>query len=294
MRVMAGATPLLWARTDDDHSGYWYLSNERADVHVVPPISFDEARHLTTGSVEPDRAWARYFADALDRSSLSPIYRDRMVLAPAQVFLEDGHSRSSGRLPVPPAMWLRETVALPVHGFSHWDLGHHLPPLPTRRFSSESHGRIKALRKLAREGLLPPILMMWFSGLHRYVVLDGHDRLLASLLEGTAPKCVALLETSERSCVADSRRREAVVREVERLVALRTSALEMITRARPGITIDHANHLLVETFDERPTLESRTSAWPLRGGAERWTSEVQRGLSAVERAGSVVDYATIA
>lgn len=291
MRVMAGGTPLLWARIDNDHCGYWHLCNEREEVHVVPPIPFDEARHRPADPVESDRAWAHYFADALERSSFSPIYRDRMILAPADAFLEGGCARSSGRLPVPPVLWLREAMSLPVHGFSHWDFGHHLPPLPTRRFSSESHGRVKALRKLVREGLLPPVLIMWFSGLDRYVILDGHDRLLASLIEGIAPKCIALLETSERLSVADSRRKDAVVREVERLVTLRAAAEPTITRARPGITLDHANHLLIEAFDERPTLEPKTSAWPLEGGADRWTREVQQGLSAIERAGGAVDSA---
>ncbi|AKU94556.1 hypothetical protein AKJ09_01220 [Labilithrix luteola] len=294
MRVMAGPTPLVWARIDNDHYGYWYLCNERADGQVVPPISFDEARQWPADSVEFDRAWARYFADALHHSSLNPLYRDRMFLAPAQVFLEGGSSGSSGRLPVPPVTRLRETLALPVHGFSDWDFGDHLPPLPTRRFSNESHGRIKALRKLVRDGQLPPILMMWFSGLDRYVILDGHDRLLASLIEGQVPKSIALLEVSERPPHSDSRRKDAVVREVERLLALRKAAEPMITRARPGITLDHANHLLVEAFDDRPTLASMTSAWPLHGGSEPWTSEVRMGLSAIDRAVEAVDFDMIA
>uniref|UniRef100_A0A7S3DUN3 Uncharacterized protein n=1 Tax=Entomoneis paludosa TaxID=265537 RepID=A0A7S3DUN3_9STRA len=34
---------------------------------------------------------------------------------------------------------------------------------------------------------LPPLLLYWFSGLDAYLILDGHDRLLAACLEPSVP-----------------------------------------------------------------------------------------------------------
>ncbi|MGB8939405.1 MAG: hypothetical protein WCD21_04060 [Streptomyces sp.] len=34
--------------------------------------------------------------------------------------------------------------------------------------------RVKAYRKQARDGTLPPVLLWWVSGLDCHLVLDGH------------------------------------------------------------------------------------------------------------------------
>ncbi|MGV8637293.1 hypothetical protein ACV35N_35130, partial [Pseudomonas aeruginosa] len=51
----------------------------------------------------------------------------------------------------------------------------------------DDEGRVKWWRKKAREGELPPVLALRLNCLDACVILDGHCRLRAGLLENVAP-----------------------------------------------------------------------------------------------------------
>jgi len=104
-------------------------------------------------------------------------------------------------------------------------------------------GRVKALTKLARDDSLPPVLLWWVGGLQSYVILDGHDRLLAGVEAGVATPMLALSgvlafadarEAARRSDVDEQRFLDAFLREQpdESLLheALATSVLRAIAR----------------------------------------------------------------
>src|SRR5262245_2296289 len=66
MRLMAGESPILWARVESDYYGYWYLQRPLATSSrglVVAPLTAAEARSVEApaGSGEWLRAWARLF-----------------------------------------------------------------------------------------------------------------------------------------------------------------------------------------------------------------------------------------
>jgi hypothetical protein len=126
---------------------------------------------------------------------------------------------------------------------------------------------------------MPPALLMWISGLDRYIVLDGHDRIVAALAEGTLPSVLVLCHMQERERVPDTSRSRAVTEEVARqLVASRSPDL----RPNRPFRVETANRLLVDAFDDRPYLAPVSRAWPLDGGAPRWQSQVSDALRDVE------------
>lgn len=178
---------------------------------------------------------------------------------------------------IPAAVSIGDVTTLPVHGSTEWDIGDSLPPLPLRTLSTETSGRVKAYRKLVRESCLPPVLLLWITGLDRYVILDGHDRLLAALLEGKAPPCMALLGLSEQTYPKDVKRNAAMVAQLERSLALATTPIEG-ARPRRGLEVEDANRLLIEAFDDRPSLYLSTRAWPLVGGEAAWRTQVRDEL----------------
>jgi hypothetical protein len=109
-----------------------------------------------------------------------------------------------------------------------------------RRMSPETSGRVKWWRKKAREGLLPPVLLWRFSGLDSYVVLDGHDRLLAAALEDQPIDSISLVRRQAVS--PEPKCAERLDQEANILLDwdYRTSDKEQSVRA------DLANRMLVE------------------------------------------------
>jgi hypothetical protein len=69
--------------------------------------------------------------------------------------------------------------------------------LPLRPLPAPDAPRVKAYRKHAREGTLAPVLLWWVSFLDGWLLLDGHDRAAAALVEGMQPACVELVRVPD-------------------------------------------------------------------------------------------------
>ncbi|MFE9446302.1 hypothetical protein ACFYO2_47135 [Streptomyces sp. NPDC006602] len=82
-----------------------------------------------------------------------------------------------------------------VHS-SSWEV------LPLRPMPDADDSRVKAFRKQAREGTLPPILLWWVSGLDCHLILDGHARLAAAIAESVEPPLLQLHRTVPRDDLA--------------------------------------------------------------------------------------------
>lgn len=282
MRLVAGGAPLVWARVAPDHCGYWYLRSgapARTLPRAIPPITAAASRKVRgeQGADPWYAAWSRVFLRALQASPRSPLHAGRWWMVPCPTDQrDDPGSRGVGRpWPlIPPAAYLDQLPAQPAHELVMWDFHDALPPLSLRRLSPESDGRVKVWRKAFREGCLPPVLLLWVSGLCRYVLLDGHDRLLAAMLEGHAPPALALLPLAESKPEVDLYQREAITHAIDQLRAAPKISL-------PGpkpFPVEFGNRLLIEAYDDRPSLALVSRAWPLRGGVSGWLGEVQTEL----------------
>jgi hypothetical protein len=272
VRVAIRDTPLLWARIEEDYWGYELL-RARYDQSpgAIPPIPFTLVdRHARNRDGEAfDRTWARAYAEMLADSAASPICDGRWHLGLRQ-------DRFATRLV--PADLVRKIVKQRPFGFVEWDFGDDIYPITLREMSPSDSGRVKAWRKHARAGSLPPILLYWVSGLQAYLVLDGHDRLLAASLEDVSPPALALEAVQEEE--TDQETRDAILQQVTKALAAAEKERarppgERIARASRLMTVDKANELLLYAFAPR-TYASPTRARPLEGGAGQWAREVRR------------------
>src|SRR4051812_41356545 len=167
--------------------------------------------------------------------------------------LGDVRERDAGWLPtgvagrsLPAVCHLDRLVVQPPAAYVAWDFGDALEPLAMRPMSGPDDARVKAWRRASREGHMPPALLMWISGLDRYIVLDGHDRIAAALAEGTRPSVLVLCHMQERERPAQPSRSQAITEEVARqLAASRSPDL----RPNRPFGIESANRLLIEAFD---------------------------------------------
>lgn len=64
--------------------------------------------------------------------------------------------------------------------------------LGTKKEENIDAGRLKWWRKKAKENSLPPILLWYIPPLDSFIIIDGHSRLKASILEGKRPDFVVV------------------------------------------------------------------------------------------------------
>ncbi len=197
LRLSIGAQRLLWAYVVRGTYGVWTLRPDHTtptSPAIVDPIRADDARRIrgTDG-------WMRWFAAALDRSGHSPLRAGTWRLTelravpppPHQRIGPDRFTSPATRLP-PEAYDLRASLQLPRLHYESWGINGSDAVLPLRLPSAPDDGRVKSWRKHARDNTLPPILLWWVGGLQMYVILDGHDRLLAACEERINPQVIAL------------------------------------------------------------------------------------------------------
>lgn len=137
--------------------------------------------------------------------------------------------------------------------------------LPLRELPPEDASRVKAYRKQAADGILPPLLLWWVTAFDGWLLLDGHSRLVAAHAEGVEPPVVELslaMDPDEHAEVIRSAtaQHEQTMASIEREVASGTSCAERAAERMQRAFAD----LVSEGF------AARTRGWLLRGGVPEW------------------------
>ncbi|MFF8359865.1 hypothetical protein ACF063_41140 [Streptomyces chartreusis] len=250
--------PVLLAVVDEQLHGvdFWRTDEYRS---FVPPLRADVGRALA-GS--PER-WAHRFAQYLIDSPDSPLHEGRWLLSHESPLQRWRHADTSHG-----EYWGSMLVDGHPEGYVDWFLhSHSWELLPLRPMPDVDDSRVKAYRKQAREGTLPPVLLWWVSGLDSHLILDGHARLAAAIAESVEPPLLQLHRAVPRDDLA-ARIDEAVgfyEDELARFAELRTihgpSVPDGAATAGPQ---------LVRLLDDLNTAEQPTWAWPLPGGLTQW------------------------
>lgn len=207
-------------------------------------------------------AWSRWFAEALIESRRSPLYASRWRLDPPAAVqrreLPAAHSAASALVAAPCRFELGALRSECIGGL-----------LTLRQRSASSCGRVSSWRKRARDGVCPPVLVLYVQALGKHVLLDGHDRLQACVLEGIEAPYIVLWPERLRP----TRYREADVRSI-------AEAADRILgeQESPSAGLVAGVNAWVMTAFTPWTSETRTRAFPLEGGHAAWEVEVRRRL----------------
>lgn len=276
LRLMSGGQPLLWMRIDAWWEGCGFLRGPAPAPSCLPPLTAAEARGLPHAPATPEwwAAWSHRFVSELG----SLLHAGRWCLRPlVPVPFEEAHPYPSvptvrmGDVLDPPHS-LKEALRFEPFWMDPWDWGWAAwapeqvnmrsgAVLSLRAPSPEGHGRVKAWRKHAKDGTLPPVLLLFFQLVGKWLVVDGHDRLHAALLEGLAPPLLGLWPVVEEALPDNAALKEAVERGVE-------------TGLRARTNIDSANQQLLRAWQTHRR-KAVTRAWPLRGGIPEWQRDVE-------------------
>lgn len=267
MLLRQGDRPLLFARITEAYRGVRFL-RAGGVRSPVSPCRADRARAWAErGPREALARWARAFAADLataTRAGYGPLHRGRWTLTCHEADAWRGQRR-------PPDGWLPLTGEHDGHinWFTTpcaWDV------VPLRALSAPGGARVKAYRKQARDGTLPPVLLWWISGLACHVLLDGHDRLVAALAEEREPPVLVLGVRGDEQVVAAYqgwalRNHADASAHVDGQVAAGGS------QARTGYVA--VNRQLGEALNGIGRMPGRTRAWPHRGGRFGWQRQAE-------------------
>lgn len=251
---------VLLGRQRAQHRGVYYCRTGQYES-PLPAISAGKARGLrqtSDGAGTWAARWTHQFAAWLRAATCGPLHAGRWTLAWGMPnWAVPGH-------------WSRLREVDPDQGHITW-FGYGDPPedardvLPLRRLSAADAHRVKAYRRQHREGVLPPVLLWWVSGLATLLVLDGHDRLTAALAEGAAPDVVVLAPTANPRWISAAQRQP--LREYKERVA-------HLQNGPPGPftadSIAHSGRRLAADLSRIARTEGRTRAWPVPGGRTAW------------------------
>jgi hypothetical protein len=253
-----GGGPVLFARQRVTHRGVHYARTGRY-VSPLPPLRADRAREVaglaTPGSEAWTERWAAYAEARLRTAADGPLHEGDWHLGPAAPdWFVDGN-------------WAKLLAHDPDRGHLTW-FGYDDPDedardlLPLRALSAPDAPRVKAYRRQYREGVLPPVFLWWISGLHSPVVLDGHDRLVAALVEGGRPAVLELSRAIDPALLVAWV--EGPVKEYEhRMASLGDDPLSRVRGANIGRWLTGLMRSL-----ERSAAATR--AWPLAEGVAAW------------------------
>ncbi|WP_157432795.1 MULTISPECIES: hypothetical protein [unclassified Actinoplanes] len=255
-----GDRVVLLGRQRAHHRGVHYCRTGRYES-PLPPITARQARGRWQAGNESGwwaARWTYRYAAWLRTAFYGPLHAGSWTLAWGMPeWTVPGH-------------WSRLHDVDPDQGHITW-FGYGDPSedardiLPLRRLSAVDADRVKAYRRQHREGILPPVLLWWVSGLATLLVVDGHDRLTAALAEGAVPDVVVLAPTADPRWVSAVQRHP--IREYEQRIAhLRNGPTDPFT----GDGIAHAGHRLAANLSRIALTEGRTRAWPMLGGRPTW------------------------
>ncbi|RKG89993.1 hypothetical protein D7W82_05220 [Corallococcus sp. CA049B] len=276
IRLRGAGQTLLWARIDS----YWdravLLRGTAPAPQVLPSLSAPEVRAVEAapGTEAWWEAWDWRVARALVEAPLPVLHAGSWCLRPVRAIAAE----KAERHPVSPMEWGFGQPPMPPHSLSSvtrflfaweedwWDARTgHTPGvvLGLRALSSPEDGRVKSWRKRARDGTLPPVLLLYVDILAKWLVLDGHDRLHAALLEGVEPPLLGLWPFVTPPRPASAVREEG---------ALFSAEFQLRAGATPE-TVDRVNRMLLLDFTPNPR-GTVSRAWPLPGGRASWREEV--------------------
>jgi hypothetical protein len=215
----------------------------------LPPISAVDLREAPVAEGRDwQRHWCRWVAERIGPHNFGytgdwAVQIARHGLRPSYDWNENGG---------PLVCNLEHTLDEPAAIFKSWMLNGSSHCLAMRARPAEHEGRVKHWRKQCRAGRMPPIVVLWLSGLDCWLLIDGHRRLLAAQLEGQIPPTLGVYSFIEEHWPATA---ETIERH-ER---------ERAHRERQGpLTPDVIRQLdqrLIRIHGDRPRFHPVTRAW---------------------------------
>ena len=123
-------------------------------------------------------------------------------------------------------------------------------------------------RKQTRLDLLPPLLVWYIDSLNAYLLIDGHDRLLASQLENKSPEFIVMKSVLEMPKILSEKMQKSVMRNME-------AQRKTKRKYKKPMTTEQINRLIIGIHDDRNWQRSVTKSRFRNQFEAEWLSQVQ-------------------
>jgi len=271
---------LYWGRISEDYNNVDFFRPNKLWLRQQMPIN-----PITSANIESfkqanpsnsARYWANFFAKAL-------------INTPAS-FLHQGHWRITSPFN-PESMQEAESNLVKLTPRYYWSFLHqecdytfeypresHIridwnqspnTPLPLKPLPCAHDGRVKWWRKKIREKACPPLLLWWQSSMLSHIVIDGHSRWCAHLLEKTIPDVliVSAYQTTNYDHLDTPEKR---LRNLQALKQYVNNSAQHVTPT----SMSHINQMLMNAYPNTTKHEAVTIGKPIENLDKRWLSEI--------------------
>lgn len=268
---------VFWARIDKEYYDVLALKNYEKwyyDEMPIPPINSHEVeirKNLSTQEYFKD--WGKFFINNLIKSESSFLYKGQWILSN---YLSNGKNWDYKIYKKIPKFLnvgiynVKEAISREQLDLIDWYCEIDIYGLiGIKEKPSEDDGRVKWWRKKAREGTLPPIFALYLGCLEAHIIIDGHSRLMASVLENIPPKIILISSLIKEDNTVSPDTREKVLKSLEHLEESEENYNKMTIGA-----IDKRNNLLINVFDKEPHLYPKTFGYVTRDSEANWNKEV--------------------
>lgn len=276
----------LWATPLGNYYGVLLLRSDAPVESPVPASALDSAvveRHAALPEPQRLASWSRVFTQALSDGPASFLHAGMWMFIGVRP-RADTWKFEAGKLRLNHWNWpvngVRDALRDDPVLFIDWGGQYPIDQvLNLRAPSPPDDGRLKWWRKKAREGALPPIVLWRLDCLQAYVIVDGHDRLQAALLEDRPPDFLVACSAYEHPVERDPVSQQAMMASLQR----HASEVAANMPGRKAIATDSLNSTLISAFDDRPIVMPRTYAWASRRSESEWLAEVEARLASLGR-----------
>ncbi len=247
----------------DFYEGVWFLRNNifwTPENMFLPPITSKILEHIKHNqNMSSEQFWSRFFTKQLIKSKNS--------------FLNNGIWKVSKATLKHPKHehWkvykLKKTFSHDQLTYISWDVHNDSSIIPLKSIPLETDGRLKWWRKQVKEGYCPPILVWYVNCLDSFILIDGHYRLQAHLLENKTPDIFVVNEIEEYTLDLNY--------ESMQNKAQTTVSHIVKNQKNTELDIDLINSILTRAYDDHSYTRSITRAVVKPNFQHHWLKEVK-------------------
>lgn len=256
---------VIYSNITSDYWGSWSLINKLSDeIQILPFIKSSDIEQFQLSGLDYRNYWLSYFRKIIETSPIKFTPNGSWKMQFSESLNRDWKylNNTVGQTDLKGHQQLDEVYDSENPKYSDFEIDN--IPIAIKQTPFKDSGRIKFWRKKIKEESLPPIILIHLSQLSNSIIIDGHSRLLASILEDIPPKLIILYPITEQEIKPDLEQADK-----------RAKALVAQFEKNPNLKLDQMNQLLISFYDDRPWLVRRTKA-KFNKNEEQWNNEVKK------------------